>query len=71
MRSGRPAAARAWVNGVSSRSAAIEHVAPQEPQAPVAQQRTGHETGLGDDLEAVADAEDEPTVGRERRRPRA
>ena len=40
-------------------------LAPQEPQLPVAKQRPGHEPGLGQDLEPVADAEHEAAVGRE------
>ena len=43
------------------------HLASQETQLTVAQQRPGHEAGLGEDLEAVADAEDEPALARERR----
>ena len=61
MRSGRRSPI-ACVNGVSSRSAAIVDVAAEEPQRPVAQQRPGHEPGLGEDLEAVADPEHEPAL---------
>ena len=42
-----------------------QHVAPLEPQAPVAEQRAGHEAGLGEHLEPVADPEDEPALPRE------
>ena len=37
-----------------------------EPERGVPEQRARHETGLGEDLEAVADAQHEPAVGRER-----
>ena len=37
-------------------------LAPQEPHVPVAEQGPGHEPGLGQDLEAVADAEHEAAV---------
>ncbi len=36
-----------------------------EPQRPVAQQRPGHEPGLGQDLETVADPKDVAAGGRE------
>ena len=42
-----------------------------EPERRVPQQRARHEPGLGEDLEPVADAEDEPAVGGEGTRPRA
>ncbi len=42
-----------------------------EPERGVAQQGARHEMGLGEDLEAVADAEDQPTVVRERASRRA
>ena len=67
----RRASASAWVNGVSSRSGGDRDLAPGEPQRRVAEQRAGHEAGLGQDLEAVADPEDEPAVGRRSRRPPA
>ena len=38
---------------------------PGEPQRRVAQQGARHEPGLGQDLEAVADAQDEAATGRE------
>ena len=38
----------------------------REPERGVAEQRARHETGLREDLEAVADAQHEPAVGRER-----
>ena len=38
-----------------------------EPQSPVAAQRSVQQVGLGEGLEAVADAQHQPAVGRERR----
>ena len=66
MRSGR-AAASACVNGVSSRSAAIATSRPSEPQRRGCAAARRHEPGLGEDLEAVADAEHEAAVARRTR----
>ena len=54
------------MNGVSSRSGDDVDVATEEAQAAVAQERAGHEAGLGQHLEPVADAEHEPAVRGER-----
>ena len=43
------------------------HLAPGEPERAVPQQRARHEAGLGEDLEAVADAQDEAALRGERR----
>ena len=54
-----------WVNGVSGCSTAIRTSRPEEAEAAVAEERAGHEPGFGEDLEAVADPEDQAA-----RRPR-
>ena len=59
------------VNGVSVRSTVERDVAADERERRVRAQRAREQAGLGEDLEAVADAEHEPAVAGERRRPRA
>ncbi len=55
------------MNGVSSRSAAMRTSWPANRSEALRSSAPGHEPGLGEDLEAVADPEHEPAVRRERR----